>query len=85
MMFVGFFGIWTLTSLEAALPVVAKTVYGVAADYSYTIIPLFILMGGFATTAGITEELYETFDKWFRRLPGGLQLPLLQHVQGLQH
>jgi tripartite ATP-independent transporter DctM subunit len=72
MMFVGFLGISYLTSINAALPVVAKTVYETAAHYPYTIIPLFILMGGFAGNAGITRELYETFDKWFRKLPGGL-------------
>lgn len=72
MMFVGFLGISYLTSVHAALPVVAKTVYETASHYPYTIIPLFILMGGFAGNAGITRQLYETFDKWFRRLPGGL-------------
>ena len=72
MMFVGFLGITYLTSVNAALPVVAKTVYETAAHYPYTIIPLFILMGGFAGNAGITRDLYQTFDKWFRKLPGGL-------------
>ncbi|MGQ9647690.1 MAG: TRAP transporter large permease [Thermodesulfobacteriota bacterium] len=72
MMFVGFLGISYLASVNAALPVVAKTVYETASHYPYTIIPLFILMGGFAGSAGITRELYETFDKWFRRFPGGL-------------
>jgi tripartite ATP-independent transporter DctM subunit len=72
MMFVGFLGISVLASAGAALPVVAKTVYETAAHYPYTIIPLFILMGGFAGSAGITRELYQSFDKWFRKLPGGL-------------
>ena len=72
MMFVGFTGIWALSSLDAALPKVAETVWGVAANYPYTIIPLFILMGSFAGSGGITRELYNTFDKWARRLPGGL-------------
>ena len=72
MMFVGFLGISYLASPDAALPVVAKTVYETAAHYPYTIIPLFILMGGFAGNAGITRELYQSFDKWFRKLPGGL-------------
>jgi len=74
MMFVGFLGIGYLASINAALPVVAKTIYETASYYPYTIIPLFILMGGFAGNAGITRELYETFDKWFRRLPGGLSI-----------
>lgn len=72
MMFVGFLGIGYLTSIQAALPVVAKTLYETASHYPYTIIPLFILMGGFAGSAGITRELYESFDKWFRKWPGGL-------------
>lgn len=72
MMLVGFLGIGCLTSINAALPVIANTVYETASFYPYTIIPLFILMGGFAGNAGITRELYQTFDKWFRRLPGGL-------------
>ena len=72
MMLVGFLGIGYLTSINAALPVIANTVYETASFYPYTIIPLFILMGGFAGNAGITRELYQTFDKWFRRLPGGL-------------
>lgn len=72
MMLVGFLGISYLASVNAALPVIANTVYETASFYPYTIIPLFILMGGFAGNAGITRELYQTFDKWFRRLPGGL-------------
>jgi len=72
MMFVGFLGISYLASVHAALPVVAKTIYETAAYYPYTIIPLFVLMGGLAGSAGMTRELYETFDKWFRKFPGGL-------------
>jgi tripartite ATP-independent transporter DctM subunit len=72
MMLVGFLGISYLASISAALPVIANTVYETASFYPYTIIPLFILMGGFAGNAGITRELYQTFDKWFRRMPGGL-------------
>ncbi len=82
MMFVGFLGIGYLTSVHAALPVVANTLYGTVAHYPYTIIPLFILMGGFAGNAGITQELYQTFDKWFRRLPGGLGIATIAASAG---
>jgi tripartite ATP-independent transporter DctM subunit len=82
MMLVGLAGIWALSSLAAALPVVAKTLYGVTAHYPYTIIPLFIIMGSFAGAAGITRELYATFDKWFRRLPGGLGVATIAACAG---
>ena len=48
LMLVGFAGISYLASIGAALPVVARTVYEVSAFYPYTVIPLFIVMGGFA-------------------------------------
>jgi len=82
MMLVGFLGIWKLSALTAALPIVAQTLYGVASHYPYTIIPLFILMGSFAGAAGITRELYATFDKWFRRLPGGLGVATIAACAG---
>ncbi|MCX5812362.1 MAG: TRAP transporter large permease [Proteobacteria bacterium] len=82
MMFVGFLGLWSLSSLDAALPKVADTIYGVAANYPYTIIPLFILMGSFAGSGGITRELYNTFDKWFRRMPGGLGIATIAACAG---
>lgn len=72
LMLIGFCGIWYLTSLHAALPVVARTVYEVSSSYSYMVIPLFLVMGSFASISGSIEDLYDTFDKWLRRLPGGL-------------
>jgi tripartite ATP-independent transporter DctM subunit len=69
---VGFVGVTYLASAGAALPMVASTFYEVASYYPYTVIPLFIVMGGFAGSSGMTQELYTTFDKWLRRLPGGL-------------
>ncbi|MBI4775126.1 MAG: TRAP transporter large permease [Deltaproteobacteria bacterium] len=74
LMLVGFGGIAYLTSAQAALPVVASTVWEVASFYPYTVIPLFIVMGGFAGSSGLTSELYGAFDKWMRRLPGGLAI-----------
>lgn len=82
MMLVGVAGIAYLSSFGAALPVLAQTVYGVAADYSYTVIPLFIIMGGFAGSSGMTTELYSTFDKWLSRLPGGLGIATIGACAG---
>jgi tripartite ATP-independent transporter DctM subunit len=72
MFFVGFLGVAYLTSFGAALPVLARTAYETSSHYPYTVIPLFVVMGGFAGSSGMTQSLYVTFDKWFRRLPGGL-------------
>jgi tripartite ATP-independent transporter DctM subunit len=82
MMFVGFGGIWFLSGLDAALPVVASTLYETVSHYPFTIIPLFVLMGGFADSSGITTRLYDTFDKWFRKLPGGLGIATIVAISG---
>jgi tripartite ATP-independent transporter DctM subunit len=82
LMLVGFLGTTYLTSLNAALPMVARTVYESASHYSYTIIPLFIVMGSYAEITGISTDLYDTFDKWLRRLPGGLGMATIASIAG---
>lgn len=82
MLLAGFLGIWGLTSLDAALPVLASTLYETASHYPFTIIPLFILMGGFAESAGITGKLYDSFDRWFRRMPGGIGIATIVAIAG---
>ena len=82
MFFVGFVGLTYLASAGAALPVLARTAYEVSAYYPYTVIPLFIVMGGFAGSSGMTQDLYRTFDKWLRRLPGGLSIATIGACAG---
>lgn len=82
LMFVGFVGVTYLSSVGAALPMVARTVYEVSAYFPYTVIPLFIVMGGFAGSSGMTKEMYSTFDKWLRRLPGGLGIATIGACAG---
>ena len=82
MLLVGFLGLAHLASLDAALPVLAQTVYDVADHYPYTVIPLFIVMGGFAGSSGLTQEMYGAFEKWMRRLPGGLGIATIGACAG---
>jgi tripartite ATP-independent transporter DctM subunit len=82
LMLVGFAGVGYLASVGAALPVVARTVYETTSYYPYTVIPLFIVMGGFAFTSGMTQDLYAAFDKWLRRLPGGLGVATIAACAG---
>ena len=82
LMFVGFAGVTYLASVGAALPMVARTVYEVSSYFPYTVIPLFIVMGGFAGSSGMTKEMYSTFDKWLRRLPGGLAIATIGACAG---
>ena len=81
-MLVGFSGICLLAHPGAALPLIARTVYEVCSDFNYTVIPLFIVMGSLAGVTGLTKELYGTFEKWLRRLPGGLGIATIAACAG---
>jgi len=74
LMLVGFVGTAYLSSSAAALPVVPRTLFGVSSFYAFTVIPLFVAMGCFAEQVGMIRNIYEAFDKWFRKLPGGLAI-----------
>ena len=82
LMFVGFVGISYLTSIGAALPLIARSVYETSSHYPYTVIPLFVVMGGYAGISGLSRDLYNTFDKWLRRLPGGLGMATIAACAG---
>jgi tripartite ATP-independent transporter DctM subunit len=82
LMFSGFIGVTYLASAGAALPMVGRTVYEVSSYFPYTVIPLFIVMGGFAGSSGMTSDLYKAFDKWLRRLPGGLAIATIAACAG---
>jgi tripartite ATP-independent transporter DctM subunit len=82
LMLVGFLGTAYLASINAALPMVARTVYESSSYYPYTIIPLFIVMGSYADITGISRDLYDTFDKWLGRLPGGLGMATIASIAG---
>ena len=82
LMLVGFLGISYLASIKAALPLLARTVFEASSYYPYTIIPLFIVMGGYAEISGISSDLYDTFDMWLRRLPGGLGMATIAAIAG---
>jgi tripartite ATP-independent transporter DctM subunit len=82
LMLAGLLGTAYLTSVDAALPMVARTVYESVFHYPYTIIPLFIIMGSYAEVSGMSSDLYDAFDKWLRRLPGGLGMATIAAIAG---
>lgn len=42
------------------------------AQYSFSVIPMFVFMGQLGYYSGIAEEIFEVARKWLARLPGGL-------------
>jgi C4-dicarboxylate transporter DctM subunit len=74
MILVGFLGFTFLMSFPAASSLVIKDFLDNFTTYSYTVIPLFIVMGEFASNSNIAKRLYLGAHKWFGHIPGGLAM-----------
>ncbi len=74
MAIVGFLGFSYIVSFKAGLNLLAKDVFDVFANYGFSVIPLFVLMGQIAFNAGIAKRLYDTSYKFIGHIPGGLAM-----------
>ena len=54
---VGITGFGYLTGFEPALKLVGQTTMRTVTDYSFGVIPMFLLMGAFVSVSGISREL----------------------------
>ena len=80
--FVGFWGISFVTDISVALPTLLRSFLGTFTTYSFTVIPLFVVMGELATVSGLSKGIYSVADKWLRRLPGGLAIATIGACSG---
>ena len=74
MILVGFLGFTFLMTFSAASRLVIKDFFDNFTTYSYTVIPLFIIMGEFASNSNVAKRLYLGAHKWFGHIPGGLAM-----------
>jgi tripartite ATP-independent transporter DctM subunit len=74
MILVGFLGFTYLMSFPAASSLVIKDFFDNFTTYSYTVIPLFMVMGEFASNSNIAKRLYLGAHRWFGHIPGGLAM-----------
>jgi len=71
---VGFFGFAYVAGWDAALGVLQTVPYTTFANDSLSVIPLFVLMGAFAFSSGMSEDLYAAVRTIFANLRGGLAM-----------
>ncbi|MFA5902466.1 MAG: TRAP transporter large permease [Desulfobacula sp.] len=74
MAIVGFFGFAWLNSFSAACNLLVKDFFDTFTSYSYTVIPLFVLMGQIASNTDIAKRIYLAAHKWVGHVPGGLAM-----------
>src|ERR1700674_1518374 len=69
---VGVSGFAYLNGGGPALKIVGHTTMRTVTDFNYAVIPLFLLMGSFATTSGMSRELFRAANAFIGHLKGGL-------------
>jgi tripartite ATP-independent transporter DctM subunit len=72
MMLVGAAGIAVLNTPTAALNTLGSFPYSYSSVFTLSVIPLFVLMGSFATVSGMGTDLYRTAYAWIGHRRGGL-------------
>jgi C4-dicarboxylate transporter DctM subunit len=79
---VGVLGFGSLTSMGPALNLLAQSPLRVVTDWDLAIIPMFILMGAFATASGMSRELFEASNAWLGHRRGGLAMATVTACAG---
>ncbi|NDK33261.1 TRAP transporter large permease [Nesterenkonia haasae] len=78
----GLFGIFLLGTTVTPDIVVQTIPFSATAKYSWTVVPMFIFMGAFATASGLISSLFRIANRAFRRVPGGVGLAVLSACAG---
>jgi C4-dicarboxylate transporter DctM subunit len=79
---VGVAGFGYLTNGNAALKIVGHTTMRTVTDFNFAVIPLFLLMGAFATTSGMSRELFRAANAFVGHLRGGLGIATIAACGG---
>ncbi len=70
---VSVFTIWCITGkFSVAISLLQTTAYSAVMDYVFAVVPLFVLMGLFATLSGATRELFTSAQVFLGRVRGGI-------------
>src|SRR5947207_106175 len=79
---VGVSGLAYLTSGGPALKIVGHTTMRTVTDFNFAVVPLFLLMGSFATTSGMSRELFRAANAFLGHLRGGLGIATIAACGG---
>jgi len=71
---VSFFGIAVILNMKAAWGMLTAVPFNFVGDWNLTAIPMFLLMGYVASSAGLTQGLFQAMRIFLSRMPGGLAI-----------
>jgi C4-dicarboxylate transporter, DctM subunit len=69
---VSFFGIWAITSLNAAWGIVTAIPFDWIGEFVFSAVPMFLLMGYIASKSGMTAGIFGAMRIFLWRVPGAL-------------
>jgi tripartite ATP-independent transporter DctM subunit len=79
---VGTAGLTMMLGWDAGIRTAGIAPYTAGANYTLSVLPMFILIGYLAYYAGITQTAFEAARRWFGWLPGGLATGTVFAVAG---
>ncbi|MGO4735099.1 TRAP transporter large permease [Bosea sp. 2KB_26] len=82
MMLVGGLGYIQLNGLEPFLNYIKTTPYQIFANYTLSVIPLFVLMGAFAERSGLASDLFKAASAFVGHRRGGLGMAMIGACTG---
>lgn len=83
MMLVGIGGVYLLNgNVVIVLSQLKHLVYGEFSSYSFSVIPLFLLMGQFATMGGMSAALFKASETWMGHRKGGVAMAAIGACAG---
>src|SRR5882672_12005687 len=79
---VGITGFGYLTGFSPALKLVGQTTMRTVTDYTFGVIPMFLLMGAFVSVSGISRELFRAANTFVGHWRGGLGIATIAACGG---
>src|SRR5271157_3197492 len=79
---VGVSGFGYLVGGTPALKMVGQTSMRTVTDYTFGVIPMFLLMGAFVSRSGMSRELFQAANKFVGHLRGGLGIATIAACAG---
>ena len=79
---VGVSGFAYLVNGDAALKIIGHTSMRTVTDYTFGVIPMFLLMGAFVSNSGMSRELFRATNSFVGHFRGGLGIATIAACAG---
>jgi tripartite ATP-independent transporter DctM subunit len=79
---VGVTGFGYIVGSTPAIKMIGQTSMRTVTDFNFAVVPMFLLMGSFATTSGMSRELFRAANAFLGHLRGGLGIATIAACGG---